>query len=214
MRTSSTNIEAPYDYYYDNCSQPCIWGDKETHLFSKVNLDSITSCLDIGCGDGVNSLFLETCKKDVVGIDKSESAIKRLAKRFSLHGSHPRGRYKKIDVLKFEAKEMFDLIISTGLYHCLARPDREKLYLKFYAEVLKPNGLFLFSTLTDSIAMPSNHQTPEFDLPNTNEVCSFLNSTKGEILYFREGVIQDSCPGVIGAHHHSVAWAIIKKSST
>jgi len=93
--------------------------------------------IDIGCGTG-NFAFLASKKgANVLGIDYSETAIKRAQKKFI----HKNLEFKKMNV--FELKEKFDIIVSIGT---LEHTDNPLKTLKFLKCHLTKNGKIIITS--------------------------------------------------------------------
>ncbi|NNK88395.1 MAG: class I SAM-dependent methyltransferase [Flavobacteriaceae bacterium] len=94
--------------------------------------------LDLGCGAGSHSLYLEERGFDVTSIDISEAAIKAC----KLRGLH---KARQIDILNL--KDRFDTIISlmngTGLFQTM---QKATVYLKHLKTLLRPGGQILIDS--------------------------------------------------------------------
>ncbi|MBT7136090.1 MAG: class I SAM-dependent methyltransferase, partial [Polaribacter sp.] len=121
--------------------------DKDAQLFMKsitsfLKLPKTTHILDLPCGKGRHSLFLNTLGYKVTGGDLAENSIKS-AKEF------------ESDTLKFNIHDMrypfnntydaiFNLFTSFGYFE----DDKEDLLiLKNFKQGLKKNGVFVFDFL-------------------------------------------------------------------
>jgi SAM-dependent methyltransferase len=94
--------------------------------------------LDVGCGSGSHSLYLQKNGLDVKGIDISKGAIDVARKRGVLN-------VKVLNLL--EETETFDTILlmmnGTGIFQELAQVSK---YLKHLKGLLKPNGQVLIDS--------------------------------------------------------------------
>lgn len=94
--------------------------------------------LDVGCGSGSHSLFLQKKGLDVKAIDISEGAIKVANQRGVAHA-------KVLDVLN--ETESFDTILllmnGTGIFQDMSQVAT---YLKHLKTLLKPNGQILIDS--------------------------------------------------------------------
>ncbi len=93
------------------------------------------SVLDIGCGEGTLFDFLnENQQKKYVGLDISETAIKKAKKKRS-------GRFIICDASDFKSKKKYDAIVfNEVLYYT----DEVAIFGK-YAELLKERGVAIIS---------------------------------------------------------------------
>lgn len=103
--------------------------------------------LDVGCGTGENAIYISGLGHRVVGIDSSETAIKKA-----------KGKTKRLEVdvtfLVLDALELhklnqgFNTIIDSGLFHTLT--DRERFsFTKSLSSVLLKGGRYLMICFSD-----------------------------------------------------------------
>lgn len=116
--------------------------------------------LDVGCGAGSHSLYLQNKGLDVIAIDISENAIKAC----KLRGLK---NVKVQDVLAVE-NDKFDTILllmnGTGIFKTLK--DTSK-YLQKLKSLLTPNGQILIDS-SDIIYMYDEQEDGSFLVPATN----------------------------------------------
>lgn len=106
--------------------------------------------LDLGCGDGRNSMYLiDNGFKQVLGIDISTEGID-IARRAQLEN---RPKYSGITYVADDVstalegvKESFDLIIDMTVLHSLTKDSREKT-VKHIKRLLNKDGYYLIFTL-------------------------------------------------------------------
>jgi 2-polyprenyl-3-methyl-5-hydroxy-6-metoxy-1,4-benzoquinol methylase len=100
--------------------------------------------LDVGCGDGTNSILLASLGAQVTGIDVSPKAIELAAERAKLSGVSASTRFLcgPLETADLPAAS-FDVIWGDAiLHHLLAELDQVLPRLAAWA---KPEGLMLFS---------------------------------------------------------------------
>ncbi len=116
--------------------------------------------LDVGCGAGSHSLYLQQKGLDVTAIDISENAIKAC----QLRGLK---NMKVQDVLAVE-NEKFDTILllmnGTGIFKTLKETSK---YLQKLKSLLNPNGQILIDS-SDIIYMYDEQEDGSFLVPATN----------------------------------------------
>lgn len=89
------------------------------------------SLLDIGCGNGKNTIYFQKNNFDSLGIDFSNSAIKickKTAKELNVNSI-----FKTNNVLNFNSKKNFDVIIDCGCLHHI----RRKFWFDYKKTILK-----------------------------------------------------------------------------
>jgi SAM-dependent methyltransferase len=94
--------------------------------------------LDVGCGAGSHSLYLQQQNLDVTAIDSSENAIK---------ACRLRGVKNPIHINLLDVEDKFDTILllmnGTGIFGTLNQTD---LYLNTLKKLLNPNGQILIDS--------------------------------------------------------------------
>ncbi len=104
--------------------------------------------LDLGCGNGKNTIFFQKNKFESTGVDFSKSAIKickQTAKELGINSSFNVG-----SVLNFDSKKQFDIIIDCGCLHHIRRSlwsDYKKTILKN----LKVGGYYYLHGISNSV---------------------------------------------------------------
>lgn len=129
-----------YDLMYLS-PQKVPWRVKKTNkelreVLIKENITPPMKVLDLGCGAGKNTKYLETKGFNVVGIDFSCQALK-LAQKAKTKSVLIQGDAAR---LPFKNKT-FDFIIDVGCFHCLP-PGIQDRARDEILRVLKPKGLY------------------------------------------------------------------------
>jgi len=153
------------------------------------------SILEIGCGAGNLSVYLNQLGFDVTGIDVSETAILWAKKRFERQDLKAKFLVGDVSNLSAFNSNSFDISIDSLCLHCLIDEDRSKSLFEVY-RVLKVGGEFLIITMCGN---PKNtilkeHFNPEtryveFDkvrecyLGESNDILNELRSANFEITY-------------------------------
>ncbi len=113
--------------------------------------------LDVGCGAGSHSLYLEEKGFDVTSIDISENAIKAC----ELRGLKKARTQNLLDI----QNETFDTILllmnGTGIFGTLSQTS---IYLQKLKSLLKPNGQILIDS-SDIIYMFDENEDGSFYVP-------------------------------------------------
>ncbi len=99
------------------------------------------TCLDVGCGAGLEALYLAWEGFRVIGVDSSEPALERARERAASAGVEVDFRAGSVFALPVVSGTV-DLALDRGCFHCIDREDRPD-YAREIVRVLRPGGLFL-----------------------------------------------------------------------
>jgi tellurite methyltransferase len=114
---------------------PGLFGEEPMPLVKKaLKYVSEGKALELGVGNGRNTLFLLSNSFEVTGVDMSEEGIKILNKRAK---DSPSLNLIVSDVLEFESTEKFDLVLAIGLLHFLEKESIDSLISKMKAWTTK-----------------------------------------------------------------------------
>ncbi len=103
--------------------------------------------LDLGCGGGVNTLFLADEGFDVTACDISPAGVELTRKRLAERGLKAETVVASLDDLPFPA-DSFDLIISIGVLDCCL-PGVPEAAMPRIGRLLRTNGSGFFFFATD-----------------------------------------------------------------
>jgi 2-polyprenyl-3-methyl-5-hydroxy-6-metoxy-1,4-benzoquinol methylase len=133
-------------------------------LRKNVNLISGGRALDIGMGTGQNAIFLATHGCDVIGIDRSATAVSLAKKHAKKHGVSL--TTIAADILTYDMPEnYFDIILN---FYFLERSLIPKI-----KKSLKKNGLLFFETYTIEQSRFGGPKNPDY-LLNPDELLLFF----------------------------------------
>jgi tellurite methyltransferase len=164
-----------------------------------------SSVLDVGCGEGRNSIFLAGLNHLVEAFDLSAAGIEKaieIAKNAGLEIN-----FYQQDLSKFAFQKEYDVIVSHGVLHLPEKADRDK----FIAEAQKntrAGGFHFMSIFTNRLpATPDNAPFTKslFDVGELPEKYG-----KWEIIHHKEGTFHDEHPGGI-KHEHAFERIVAKK---
>ncbi len=106
--------------------------------------------LDVGCGGGLDAIFLAKCGFDIVGVDISRTAL-RIAKRRATK-ARVTVDWRLGDVLDLPLEdESVDYVTDRGLFHLLEDHDRPRYSSELY-RVLKQNGGVLIRGASEEVS--------------------------------------------------------------
>jgi len=167
---SINSIDMGYGKQYGVC--PMLWGKKPAgfvieateiikNQFPKQDLSKI-KCIDLGCGNGKNSIYLASQGFNVFGVDADQNAIQQAKTDFD----HPNVRWETGNILKLDLGEnMFHIVVMTGSLHCLETKHQIEDMVRKVQEATIPGGLNILSAFNntdlsafDSLIDPKPHQ--------------------------------------------------------
>jgi 2-polyprenyl-3-methyl-5-hydroxy-6-metoxy-1,4-benzoquinol methylase len=157
----------------------CDFFEKET------GYNKSTRILDIGCGTGRHSIELAKRGYTVVGIDQSESLLKRAREKAS--EQKVQVDFQRHDARKLSFKHEFDLVIMIceGAFSLMETDEMNFQILKNAANALRSKGKLIFTTLNG--LFPLFHSVKDFFDANTKEDAnSKVVSLSFDFMTFRE----------------------------
>lgn len=140
--------------------------------------------LDIGCGTGRHAIELTKRGYTVTGVDLSESMLNRAKEKAAAEGL-------TIDFLRHDARKLpfsgeFDLAIMLceGGFPLMETDEMNFAIIKSAAAALKPNGLFIFTTLNG--LFPLFHSVKDFLASATKEGNATYTNNSFDLMTFRD----------------------------
>jgi len=109
-----------------------------TFVDNKIKKKYNKSIIDIGCGNGRDSIFFNKKKMDVLGIDISKEAIKKNSQY-----SNNKLKFRNFDIEKDKISKKFDIIYSRFFIHAISEKGENKLF-KLIKKIKKKNTLIFF----------------------------------------------------------------------
>lgn len=147
------DIESDYEKRYN--SEEYYWGVKPSFMCLKIlELMPPTkpiSVLDIGCGEGKDSVFLARCGYNVSAFDVTDSGIektKRLADKAGVYVDA-----FKANMLDFRLDRNFDILFSSGAFHFI-KPELRQEIIENYKFHTKENGVNAFNVFVEKPFVP------------------------------------------------------------
>ncbi|MFW6008197.1 MAG: class I SAM-dependent methyltransferase [archaeon] len=104
------------------------------------------SLLDIGCGNGKNTIFFQNNGFNSTGIDFSKSAI-NICKTVSLE-EKSKAKFLVASILNFELDKQFEVLLDCGCLHHIRRSYWNN-YKKNILKLLKIGGYFYIHGISD-----------------------------------------------------------------
>jgi 2-polyprenyl-3-methyl-5-hydroxy-6-metoxy-1,4-benzoquinol methylase len=150
----------------------------------EIGYDKAARILDIGCGTGRHSIELAKRGYHVVGIDLSESLLKRAREKASEQKLHV--AFQKHDARSLPFLHEFNLIlmICEGAFPLMETDEMNYQILQNAANALLPKGKLLVTTLNG--LFPLYHSVKDFLDSNTKEGNAKTASLSFDLMTFRE----------------------------
>lgn len=173
------------------------------------------NALDLGCGDGRNSLFLAGIGMKVIAVDQSGKGIEQLHDNALQHGIDQNIETFVDDVRNFVVpRNYFDFISAITIFDHFPEHDLDRFLSKIH-DGLKENGILFVKvhTVEDPGYNGNSGQASElsnaiqhyFDKNELNEILT----DKFDLLDYEEYMITDHTHG--DPHQHAFAEAIARK---
>ena len=161
--------------------------------------------LDIGCGEGRNTVFFARNGYETHGFDISENGLKKT--RHLADRTGVRINTFQADLNQFRLEESFDVLFSTGTLHACHPSSRKDLFdnLKTYTS---QNGLHVFSVFVDKPFIP---EAPDNDantcLWRSGELLTLYHDWLIESFF--EEIIHCNSSGI--PHQHAMNRIVARK---
>jgi tellurite methyltransferase len=202
-------MSTTYDDKYQ--TQGYYWGKQPSLICYKIlelmPPERPVKLLDIGCGEGRNSVFFARNGYQVTAFDFSHVGVEKT-----------RGMAEEIgvslntfvaDLLEFRLNESFDILFSTGTLHYIPKELRAEI-LTNYKQFTNPNGLHVFSVF---VRKPFIARAPDAEetahLWISGEL--FTHYHDWRIEFCTEEIFECMSSGI--PHQHAVNRAIARKLS-
>ena len=150
-----------------------IWSGRVNAQLAKIAADLPAGrALDLGCGEGGDSVWLAEQGWEVTGVDVSETALARAAAAAQERGVADRTTFERHDLSESLPDGRFDLV-SAQFLHSPVTIDRTDV-LRRAADTVVPGGLLV---IVDHGAPPpwAPAQVRKFMFPGADEVVDSLN---------------------------------------
>jgi len=132
-------MRSPWAQEYARTPGTYIWGTAPSGLAREVSalLSPGARVLDIGCGEGRDSVFFATQGCDVTGVDVSRAGLRK-AERLA-RANAVTVRWIQSDTARVAVDGPFDLVYSCGSVHYVPRRERARLFARLQA-LTRPGG--------------------------------------------------------------------------
>ncbi len=131
-----------------------------TEIIQKYGISKENTLLEIGCGEGRDSIvLLENCY-NLLATDVSPEAVSYCKAQYKGYGD----RFSVLDAVKGKLDEKFDYIYSVAVIHMLVEDKDRKAFYSFIKEHLTENGIALICTMGDGKMERKTDISIAFDL--------------------------------------------------
>ncbi len=161
--------------------------------------------LDVGCGEGRNSIFLAEQGHRVDAFDISEAGIKKAIKLAGLKKADV--NFWPQDLAEFEFEKEYDVILSHGVLHLPEKKVRNAL-IKKAKHHTKTGGYNLIGIFTNKLPAAPDLAVFTKSLFDIGEILDMYSDW--EIADHQEGTFKDEHPGGI-RHEHAYERIIAQK---
>ena len=153
-------------------------------IAQEIKFNKNTRILDLGCGTGRHSIELAKRGYDVVGVDLSESMLKR-AKAKATEQQVPI-IFQKHDARNLPFAHEFDLVIMLceGAFPLMETDEMNYQILQNAAKALKQSGKLIFTTLNG--LFPLFHSVKDFLAAHAQEGNTTADKNSFDLMTFRE----------------------------
>ncbi|MFB6578995.1 class I SAM-dependent methyltransferase [Streptomyces sp. NPDC056402] len=139
--------EDRYRTVYENGAQ--LWESEEPNASLLQMIDERPDVfsgqiIDLGCGEGRDSLYLLSQGHDVVSVDVSHSALARARERAAAANLNASGFVER-DVIHLRGFDDngFDLAMNMGCLHMLVEEEQRGRHISRVYDILRPGGHFI-----------------------------------------------------------------------
>jgi SAM-dependent methyltransferase len=172
-----------------------IWSGRVNVQFADVVGDLTPGrALDLGCGEGADSVWLAERGWTVVAVDISDTALGRAREAASARGVADRIDFVQRDLSEGLPEGSFDLISSQFL-HSKVPLDRETI-LASAAATLRPGGVLVI--VDHGAPPPWTSKLDHHEFPSADEVVAGLNLSADEFEQVRVDAVERQAVGPEG----------------
>lgn len=201
-------VRSPWAREYVRTPTAYIWGTEPSALAREVSrlLPPGADVLDLGCGEGRDSVFFAAEGFDVTGLEISRAGLHkaaRLARALAAERSGTRIRWVHGNMARLPVTGRFDLVYSCGSIHYVPRPARVRLIARLRA-MTRPGGLHAHIVFTDRAVYVEKGEWIDYfapgELGRAYAGWTVLRNDEGRIPCAQDGT----------AHRHSVEHLVAR----
>lgn len=139
---------SPWAREYSRTPNEYIWGLGPSAFAREMRglLPPGARVLDLGCGEGRDSVYFAACGHDVTGVDVSAAGLHKAERLARAHGVTV--RWVRGDAARDLPAGPFELVYSCGSIHYVPRRERARLFRRLKA-LTPPGGYHAHVVFTD-----------------------------------------------------------------
>lgn len=147
---ASTVTRSPWAREYAREPRTYVWGTAPSSFAKRVSrlLPCGARVLELGCGEGRDSVFFATLGFRVTGLDASRAGLRKAARLARARGV--RIRWVHGDMARVAVRGPFDCVYSCGSIHYVPRRARRRLLARLQA-LTRPAGHHAHIVFTDRV---------------------------------------------------------------
>ena len=190
-------MRSPWAREYLRTPHTYIWGTEPSSFARQVAalLAPGARVLDLGCGEGRDSVFFAAAGFDVLGVDTSRAGIAKGQRLAEAQGVRVRWLVGEMARLAYPGP--FDLVYSCGAIHYVPRSGRARLFSRLQS-LTRPGGLNAYVVFTDQEVYVEKGEVIDYFTPGELQALYAGWPT----VHREEGRIACAADGT--PHHHSV----------
>jgi 2-polyprenyl-3-methyl-5-hydroxy-6-metoxy-1,4-benzoquinol methylase len=188
--------------------------DYPTSLLTQLTLRLIRGrepgrALDLGAGEGADSIRLAKMGYKVTAVDISDVAADKIRKFAGAEGADI--SVETADISDYHPEGQFDIVICNGVLHYIR--DKESVLERIQAAT-GPGGVNVISSWTTFTEVPESHNSvPVYRDEEDGAIARAYRSWDIKLLYLEHGKPEESHEGM-PAHSHSHVKLIAEKPGT
>lgn len=183
--------------FYDDkySAEESYWGKHPSSiariLFQKFLPGKDHRLLDIGCGEGRDSVFFARNGYQVSGFDASVEGVKKAMEWAGELGLSI--DFFHADINQYQLQDAYDVVFSSGALHYIPQPLREVI-LSNYKHYTTPDGLHAHTVPISKPFLPRDPQADELEQDwLSGEILTYYHDWKIE--FFTEQILDDDKSG-------------------
>jgi len=206
----NTNDKTLYDKRYNK--KGYYWGKEPSTLAARIleiikpSSDFRPNLLDLGCGEGRDTVYFALNGFNTTGLDLSAVGLEK-ARQYALE-SGADAKFILADVMDYKPGHKYDVIFSTGTLHFIPQESRQT-YFDHYKSHTTSDGINVISVLVDKPFLPPapDMDSDEDKLFISGELLNYYRDW--EIIYCEEEIF--ACKSDCSPHKHCIARIIAKR---